>query len=87
MTNRQERNDKSNIGIPPRISGFETGDRQQNQVKPVRTNQNTNYYGRTIGQPVKVEKQMRAPTPAPASRSTESRSNRDSNEKTDSNRK
>ena len=86
-TNRQERNDKSNIVMPPRVSGFETGARQQNEVKPVRTNQNTNYYGRTIGQPVKVQKQMRAPTPAPASRTTESRSNGDSNERNDSNRK
>jgi len=49
------------VVTPPRISGFESGSRQQKEIAPVRTPQNTNYYGRTIGNPVKVEKQMRKP--------------------------
>jgi len=61
--NRPEGNKKTFTVIPPRISGFETGARQQKEVAPVHPNQNTNYYGRTIGQPVRVQKQMRQPAP------------------------
>ncbi len=63
---RQDGNDKNNKVMPPRISGFESGARQQKEITPVRPNQNTNYYGRTIGQPVRVQKQMRQPSPTPS---------------------
>jgi hypothetical protein len=61
--NHPDGNNKTSIVAPPRISGFETPARQQNAITPVKPAQNTNYYGRTIGQPVKVEKQMRQRTP------------------------
>ena len=61
--NHPDGNNKTSIVTPPRISGFETPARQQNAITPVKPAQNTNYYGRTIGQPVKVEKQMRQRTP------------------------
>jgi len=60
-SNRRTENEKNSVVTPPRISGFESGSRQQKEIAPVRTPQNTNYYGRTIGNPVKVEKQMRKP--------------------------
>jgi len=60
-TNRRPDNEKKSIVTAPRISGFESGERQQKEITPVRTPQNTNYYGRTIGSPVKVNKQMRKP--------------------------
>jgi hypothetical protein len=85
--NRPDRNDKNSTVMPPRISGFESGSRQQNEVKPDRTNQKTNYYGRTIGQPVKVEKQMRERTPVQKPARTETRSSRDSKEQNDNSRK
>jgi len=85
--NRPDRNDKNSTVMPPRISGFENGPRQQNEVKPDRTNQKTNYYGRTIGQPVKVEKQMRERTPVQKPARTETRSSRDSKEQNDNSRK
>lgn len=71
--NRQPGNERSTTVTSPRISGFESGARQQNAVTPVRPTQNTNYYGRTIGQPVKVEKQMRQRTPVSTPKTTEPR--------------
>jgi len=86
-TNRREDNPKTSIVTPPRISGFETGARQQNAVTPVRPNQNTNYYGRTIGQPVKVEKQMRERTPVTTQRTSETRKNNDSKDQNEGGRR
>ncbi|MDR3653095.1 MAG: hypothetical protein P4L34_09015 [Paludibacter sp.] len=57
--NREQLNNKVINVTPQRISGMEVGNRQQNTVTPVRISQRANYYGRTIGQPVKVQKQMR----------------------------
>lgn len=54
---------KTSIVTPTRISGFENPVRQQNAITPVKPTQSTNYYGRTIGQPVRVEKQMRQRVP------------------------
>jgi hypothetical protein len=85
--NRQNGNTKTSIVPPPRISGFETGARQQNAVTPVRPNQNTNYYGRTIGQPVKVEKQMRQRTLPNPPANTNTRNNSDSRNQNENNRK
>ena len=84
---RQDENTKTSIVTPQRISGFETGTRQQNAVTPVRTKQNTNYYGRTIGQPVKVQKQMRQRTLRNAPENTNSRNNFNSRNQNDSNRR
>jgi len=85
--NRQDGNTKTGIVTPPRISGFETGARQQNTVAPVRPNQSTNYYGRTIGQPVKVQKQMRERTLPNPPANTNTRNNSDSRNQNDTNRK
>jgi len=74
--------------VVPRISGFESGARQQKEVTPVRQNQGTNYYGRTIGQPVKVQKQMRQATPATPRVKTEPRdNNKDTREPADNSRR
>ena len=56
-TVRQQRNDNSS----PRQPASDNSSRQQpgRSSDVQRTTQATNYYGRTIGQPVKVEKQMR----------------------------
>ena len=86
-TNRPQGNEKNSNVTPPRTSGFETGSRQQNAVTPGRPNQNTNYYGRTIGRPVKVEKQMREPAPAKAPASTETRNSSDSKDRNEGNRR
>ena len=86
-TNRQPENNRSNTITSPRISVPENGSRPQNAVTPVRTNQNTNYYGRTIGQPVKVEKQMRQRTPVKAPKASVTKNNRDSREQNDTNRR
>jgi hypothetical protein len=85
--NRQDGNTKTSIVTQPRISGFETGVRQQKAVTPARPNQNTNYYGRTIGQPVKVQKQMRQRTLSNPPANTNTRNNSDSRNQNDSNRK
>jgi hypothetical protein len=85
--NRRDGNTKTSIVTPPRISGFETGARQQNAVSPVRPAQNTNYYGRTIGQPVKVQKQMRQRTLPNPPANTNTRNNSDSRNQNDSNRR
>ena len=84
---RQDGNVKTSIVTPQRISGFETGARQQKAVAPVRPNQNTNYYGRTIGQPVKVQKQMRQRTLTNAPASNNTRNNSDSRNQNDTNRR
>ena len=86
--NHPDGNNKTSIVTPPRISGFETPTRQQNAITPVKPAQNTNYYGRTIGQPVKVEKQMRQRTPvnnAPANASP--RNSNDSRNQNEPNRR
>lgn len=88
ITNRPQGNNRTTIVTPPRISGFETGSRQQNAVTPLRSNQNTNYYGRTIGQPVKVQNQMRQRTPVnSAPRNTNTRNSVDSRNQNDNSRK
>ena len=79
--NRPQGNDKNSNVTPPRVSGNESGSRQQNAVTPERPNQNTNYYGRTIGRPVKVEKQMRQPAPARTPASTDKRNSTDSKDR------
>ena len=85
--NRHDGNTKTSIVTPSRISGFETGPRQQNAVTPVRPNQTTNYYGHTIGQPVKVQKQMRQRTLQNTPANTNKRSNSDVRNQNDTNRR
>ena len=85
--NRRDGNAKTSIVTPPRISGFETGARQQNAVSPVIPKQSTNYYGRTIGQPVKVQKQMRQRTLTNPPAKTNTRNNSDSRNQNDTNRR
>ena len=62
--NRQPQRTETEKAIPTRSVSTENVSRQQpvNKTETVRTTQNTNYYGRNIGQPVKVEKQMRMQT-------------------------
>ena len=86
-TFRQPDNSRNSTVTPPRTSGIEPGSRQQNGVTPARTPQNTNYYGRTIGQPVRVEKQMRERTPTNAPANAGSRNGRDSRNQNDNSRK
>ena len=76
--NRQPANNKTSIVTPQRISGFESGARQQQIITPVRATQATNYYGKTIGQPVKVQKQMRQRILTTARPAQNTRNNNDS---------
>lgn len=71
-TNRQQGNDNRGNVTPPPASGNGPASHQQNGVTS-RGDQKTNYYGRTIGQPVKVEKQMRQRVPVNAPRTSETR--------------
>lgn len=63
---------------PPRTPAMENGSRQPSAVTPERTPQSTHYYGRSIGQPVRVERQMRQRTPSNAPANTERRNAGDS---------
>ena len=85
-TNRQQGNGKTGIVAPPRTSGFETGSRQQQAITPVNAPQRTNYYGRTIGQPVKVENQMRQRTQT-TNRTANTANSNNSRNQNDSNRR
>lgn len=71
-TSRQQGNNNRNNVTPTPATSNDPVSRQQNGVSS-RTDQNTNYYGRTIGQPVKVERQMRERTPVTTSKKTETR--------------
>jgi len=77
-----------NNSTPTRSAGTEAGSRQPQTGNndAARTTRSTNYYGRTIGQPVKVEKQMRQETRTPStdtksSRSAGTRNEQDSQER------
>ena len=60
-SNRQQQRDVNNTPRTTTPAVNNNQDRKQTVATPasVRTTQTTNYYGKTIGQPVKVEKQMR----------------------------
>jgi hypothetical protein len=60
-SNRQQQNNGNQNTAPTGNQGSNGGGRNQstNPSTPVRMTQGTNYYGKTIGQPVKVERQMR----------------------------
>jgi len=87
--NTQQPNRGNNNTTPAVTPGNITNrtDRNTNATTPARTN----YYGRTIGQPVKVERQMRQPTPrtAPAATpaATPARNEGDSRNQNDNNRR
>lgn len=94
-SNRQQGENKRDNVTPSREAGNDSGSRQQNGVSS-RTDQKTNYYGRTIGQPVKVEKQMRERVPVTETKRTEAkdtpkasgtRNGRDSKDENDNSRR
>ena len=82
--NRQVQNYENNNVAPTRTSGVSENNRQQSDVKSQSSGgaRSTNYYGRTIGQPVKVERQMRQQTRPSA---TGSQENRNGGTRTDQN--
>ena len=73
--NRSVQNHENNNVAPTRTSGVNENNRQQPDTKSQTSGgaRSTNYYGRTIGQPVKVERQMRQQTRPSATGSQENR--------------
>lgn len=87
--NRQPQNRGNNNVAPTRSPGTENNSRQQpvTNSESTRTNRSTNYYGRTIGQPVKVEKQMRQQPRTPTNESSNNRNSGNRNEQNNQERK
>ena len=87
-TNRQYQNNGNSNGAPTRTAGTETNNHQQNtNTESTRTVRSTNYYGRTIGQPVKVEKQMRQQPRTPTTDTKDTRSAGSRNEQNNQERR
>lgn len=90
--NNNARNQTQNRGnnnvAPTRSTGADNNRQQQGTTSgPTETTRNTNYYGRTIGQPVKVEKQMRQQPRTPTSGNQNNRSSENRNERNNQERK
>jgi hypothetical protein len=79
---RQQPTNNTVNGNTSRTSGAGVENRTPtNNTQPTRTSQRTNYYGRNIGQPVKVEKQMREQAPATTNKTNATpRNEKDQNE-------
>ncbi len=84
--NRQPQNNGNKNTTPTRSAGIEINNRQQ-QGGNMESSRTTNYYGRTIGQPVKVEKQMRQQLRTPTSGGQDRRSNGNRGEQNNQDRK
>lgn len=82
--NRQPQNNGNTNAAPTRSVGTETNSRQQQgaNMESTKITRSTNYYGRIIGQPVKVEKQMRQ---QPRNLTNGGQNNRSSSNRSDQN--
>ena len=81
------RQQNRSINSTPPTSRTETVTRQQKPATTDRSSQRTNYYGRNIGQPVRVQRQMRQPTQEINRDRPSSRSNNNSRKKTTEDKK
>jgi hypothetical protein len=75
------------INPTPRTSVNGTGNRQEKPATPDRSSQRTNYYGRNIGQPVRVQRQMRQPAQTTTRERPSSRGNNNNNSREENNRR
>jgi hypothetical protein len=87
--NRQSQNNVNNNTTPTRSVSPDTNNRQQRGVgtEVTKITRSTNYYGRTIGQPVKVEKQMRQQPRTPTADTKDTRSAGSRNEQNNQERR
>jgi hypothetical protein len=84
----QPQNSGNNNVTPTRSSGADTNRQQPGPTsESTGPTRNTNYYGRTIGQPVKVEKQMRQQPRTPTSGIQDNRRSGNRNEQNNQERK